>query len=371
MIANLLFDIRYAVRLFVKKPLVTSAVALSLGIGIGLNAALFTFLNTLLLHPLPGVRGSSFLVTVYSQKHGTGYYFPVSFPNYEDVRRYQTVFSELGAYQLIRVGLAGGGEAEQVTGEIVSANFFSLLGVKIAMGRNFLPEEEGLSGASPVVILSEVLWHRYFASDPRIIGRKVLLNGHPFTVVGVASGSFRGTNAMIAADLWVPFSMYRTVLFFPEFFEQRSSQSVQLLGRLKPGRTFTAAEAEMKTIATRLEREYSADNRGQTFVLMPMSQAAVSPDQRPVYVRAGSFLIAIAGLMLLLTCVNIANLLLTRTLARRPEFSIRFSVGADRRRLARQLLTENLLLSLLAGSFGLIVARWGRDLLWQFRPPAF
>jgi predicted permease len=368
---NLLSDLRYALRLFAKRPLTTLAVLSSLSLGIGLNTAIFTFLNALFLHPLPGISDPSSLITIYSRQNGAGYYFPVSFPNYLDVRRQPVGFSQLGAYQLIRVGLAGKGEAEQVTGEIVSANFFRLLGVRITLGRDFSPDEDAVSKVSPVVVLSQALWQRSFASSPNVLGHKLLLNGSPFVVIGIASGGFRGTNSMSAADLWVPLSTYRTVLYSSESFEQRSSQSLQLLGRLQRGQTFASVDAGMKIVAKRLERDYPTDNHGQTFALLPMTQAAVPPDQRPIYLRACTFLIAIAGAMLLLACVNIANLILVKTLGRGAEFAVRMSVGADRRRIVQQLIVENIILSLLAGALALLIGRWGRDLLWRFRPPAF
>jgi predicted permease len=361
-------DLRYAARLFARRPFAATAVALSLGLGIGLNSAVFSLLNALLLHPLPGVKEPSSVITVYRQKHGAGYYFPVSYPDFKAIRFETGAFSGLAAYQFIRVGVAGTGEAEQVTGEMVSANFFSLLGISMAKGRDFSSEEDNASSSIPVVILGQSLWRRRFAADPRIVGNTILINGHPFTVVGIVPAKFRGTNSLLPAELWVPLAAYRSVLFYPEFFTQRSSQSLQLLGRLKPGHSFAGAEVELKTIASRLEKEYPSDDRGQTFALMTMTQAAVTPDQRPIYIRGGALLAAVAGLILLLASVNTANFFIARTLEREQEFATRLALGADRRRLARQLIVESLFVAFLSGSVGFLWARLVRGFLWNLRP---
>lgn len=364
-------DLRYGSRALIGNPLFTAAVVLSLGLGIGLNTAVFSFLQSLFLDPVPGVVHPDRVVTVYNEKRGGDYFLPVSVPNYRDFREQCRSFSQLGAYQMVKVGLATGGRAEQVSGEMVTADFFALLGVRPRLGRGFLAAEDRGPGMHPVAILSHGLWRRRFAAAPDILGRKVLLNGHPFTVVGVAPESFRGTNSIVATDLWVPLAMYPAVYSFPDLIERRDGQAVQLLGRLRPGVTLAAARSEMKAVAARLEREYPKENEKLSVALFPMDEAAVPPNQRAVFVQAGLFLSLVAGLLLVLACFNVANLLLARTLARAREIAIRLSLGAGRGRLARQLLTESLLLALGSGAFGFLLALAGQGLLWKLRPPYF
>lgn len=364
-------DLQYSYRSLAGNMVFTLSVVLSLALGIGLNTTVFSFTNSLFLDSVPGVPHADRVLTVFNVKRGNDYFLPISVPNFRDFQTRSRSFSQLGAYQMVKVGLATRGEAEQVTAEMVSANFFGLLDVRPALGRGFLSAEDEAPGRHPVVILSYGLWQRRFAAAPDVLGLKVLLNGQPFTVVGVAPEGFRGTNSIVSAELWVPLTMYRTVYTFPDLIERRDGQVVQLLGRLRPGITLAAARGEMKAIAAGLEREYPKENEKLSVALFPMGEAAVSPNQRAVFVQAGAFLTAIAALLLVLACFNVANLLLARTLARGKEIAIRLSLGAHHGRLAQQLLTESLLLALISGACGFFLSLASQDLLWKLRPPYF
>jgi predicted permease len=374
---SLIQDLRYGFRMLLKSPGVTAVAVLSLALGIGANTTIFTLVNAVLLSPIPA-RDPARLMAVFTtdeKNRGAGFDFmQTSHPNFEDYRDHNTVFEGMAAHQFVGLSLSGGaGQPEQIAGEIVTGNYFSLLGVTPARGRAFLPEETKIPGAQTVVVLSHGLWARRFASDPEIVGKTMTLNGQPFTVIGVAPRGFQGINALGGPDLWVPTSLHRQVLsgFLAEGFPDRRALIFNIVGRLKPGVDLKQAEAELKTIAARLEKGYPEPNKGRSVVLFPASQATINPNQRRAFVVAGSVMMTVVGLVLLIACANVANLLLARATARRKEIAIRLSLGAGRGRLVRQLMTESILLSLLGGGAGLLLAVWGRDLLLASRPTQF
>lgn len=362
-------DLRYGARVLLRKPVFTISVVLSLTLAIGLNSAIFTIVDALLLRPLPGVREVGRLAAVYNLSESGPGYFPVSYANYKDFRARTSSFSGLAAGQGIRVALAAGDQAETVAGEMVTANYFDVLGARMALGRGFLPEEDTKPGGHPVVVIGHDLWSRRFASDSGALGRKIRLNGLPFTVIGVAERGFRGTSALGAPELWVPTMMYPTVFMVPELFEVRSAQTLQPVGRLRPGVSIETAEAEMRRLAANLEREFPDDNRGQSVTLVPLAQATIHPSRRQTFVRMGSTLMVVVVLLLLMACVNVVHLLLVRALSRGREFALRLSLGAERRHLIRQLLIEGFLLAFAGGAASLLFAHWTFELLWRFRPP--
>jgi macrolide transport system ATP-binding/permease protein len=367
-------DVRYATRLLVKSPAYTLAAALSLALGVGANTTIFTVLNSVLLHPL-AVREPSALVSVFTtDARNTGRlaaFLPTSWPNFQDYRDHSQSFEGLFVEQFVPLSVAHGGQAEQVFGEIVSGNFFSVLGVTPRLGRAFRAEEDGVSGAHPVVVLGDGFWKRELGADPGVVGRTITLNRQPFTVIGVAPEGFKGTNAIGAPAMWVPLAMHREVLsgFAAENFDSRRALLFNITGRLKSGIPLAQAEAEMKTLASQLEREYPVPNKGRSVVLVPLSQATINPGFRSQAVLGGAMLMAVVAFVLLIACANVANLLLARATTRRKEIAVRLSLGAGRGRLVRQLLTESLLLAGCGGLLGLIVATWGRNLLWAYRPP--
>jgi len=373
MTRHILPDVRYAVRRLVKSPGFTIAAVVSLALGIGANTTVFTLINAVFLHPLP-VEDPSRVVSVYTTDEknmgGLQNLMPLSFENYRDYRDRTDAFSALAATSGAGVSVAGReGEPERVFGLLVTGNYFDMLGVRFAHGRGFRAEEDAVPGADPIVVLSDRFWKRRFAGDPALVGTPIRLNGRSYTVVGVAPEGFRGTGALGGPDLFVPSMMHADILQNDQWFSERRALLFAVLGRLKPAVSRGQAEAAMKTVAARLEKEYPDANSKRGVRLIPLTESAINPNQRDLFVRAGGLLMTVVALVLLIACANIANLLLGRAAERKKEIAIRISLGASRGRLVSQLLTESVILSIFGGAAGLAVAAWGRDLLLSFRPP--
>ncbi len=374
--SNFLQDLRYGARLLLKSPGFTLVAALSLALGIGANTTIFTLINAVLLHPLP-VEDPSQLVSVWTADernagNGAFGFLQTSPLNYQDYRDKNEVFSGLAAHQGLPLNISGGtGDPQQIFGEIVTGNFFDVLGAKPLVGRGFLPEEDKTPGTALVTVLGYGEWQKRFGGDPGLVGRTITLNGQAFTVIGVMPKEFKGTNAIGAPALWVPYMTYpqTTSGFFRESIDSRRALVFNMTGRLKPGVTLQQAEANLKTIGSQLAREYPNDNHGRNVTLIPLAQATVNPGFRDTIVMAGGVLMTIVGLVLLIACANVANLLLARASVRQKEIAIRLSLGASRSRLILQLLTEGTLLALIGGAAGLLLAYWAQGLLWSFRPP--
>jgi predicted permease len=267
--------------------------------------------------------------------------------------------------------LSTGSEPEQIFVELVTGNYFDLLGIRPALGRFFLPEEGETWGKYPVAVMGHGLWARRFGSDPGVLGTTVRMNGSAFTVVGIAPEGFKGLSAIFGPDFWVPTMMYRQILpaQFQDWFERRRLLFISIAGRLEPDVSIEEAEANMKTIASALEQEYPEPNGGRSVVLLPLAEATIFPGIRGFLVLGGAVLMVVVGLVLLIACSNVANLLLARAAARRKEVAIRLAIGAGRSRLIGQLLTEATLLALMGGIVGLFIAYWGRSFIWSMRPP--
>jgi len=361
-----------------KSPGFTFVAVLSLALGIGANTAIFTIINAVFLHPLP-VEEPSRLAEMFTRDTltvDTNVNFqitPTSLPNYEDYRDQNTVFSGLALVTFpIPQNWGGQAEPKQLNASLVSGNFFDVLGVKAYLGRTFIADGDKKIGGNPEVVLSYALWTRQFGSNPNAIGQTIALNAIPYTVVGVAPAGFKGIVSLGRPDvLWIPITMRDYVLTgqLKALENNRRFRWTSIVGRLKPQVTVAEAQAAMKTIAAGLEKEYPRDNKGRTVELYPLNQSALGINQRAQFSLAGGVLMGVVGLVLLIACVNLANLLLAQAAKREKELSIRAAMGAGRFRLVRQLLTESTVLSLLGGLAGLLVAYWGRNVLWSFRPP--
>jgi len=347
-------------------------------LGIGANTAIFTIINAVFLHPLP-VEEPSRLVEVFTRDtltfnaNANFQLTGTSLPNYEDYRNQNNVFTGLATVTFpIPLNWGGQAEPQQLNASLASGNFFDVLGIKPYRGRTFIADGDKKVGGNPEVVLSYSLWARKFGSDDKFIGQTILLNGTPYTVVGIAPPSFKGIVSLGRPDLlWIPITMRDYVLTgqLKDWENNRRFRWLSIVGRLKPQLDLDQARAAMKTVAVSLEKEYPRDNKGRTVELFSLNESALGINQRKQFSLAGGVLMSVVGLVLLIACVNLANLLLAQASKREKELSIRAAMGAGRARLVRQLLTESTVLSLMGGLAGLLVAYWGRNLLWSFRPP--
>lgn len=372
---SLLGDLKYGIRTLIRQPAFTSVAVLSLALGIGANTAIFTVINAVFLHPL-AIEDPSSVAEVFTRDARTAQVgnfnlTPTSLQNFEDYRRQNAVFSGLAGYFQTGLQWTVKGGTEGLPGMMTTANYFDVLGVKPVLGRVFLPDED-VNAAVPVAVISHSVWTGRFGSDRSVIGRTMTLNGLPFTVIGVAPPGFKGTFSLAGPDrVWIPLGMRDQLLTgqVKTLSTNRRFRWVSIVGRLKPGVTLVQAEASMKVVAEALAKQYPEANAGRTVELASASQAALGINNRSQFVRAGAVLMAVVGLVLLIACVNLANLLLAQAARREKDLGVRAALGASRARLARQMLLESTILSLAGGAVGLVVAYWGRDALWAFRPP--
>ncbi len=366
---TLLQDLRYAARMLAKKPAFTLAAVLSLALGIGANTTIFSLVDALLLRSLP-VAEPERLVSIYTRDVKNPGFAALSHLNWRDYREQNRVFDGVLGYDWTAMSVATGKEPGLAFGQLVSGNYFDLLGIRAAHGRTFRPDEDGTPGGHPVTVVSHRFWQERLDSDAGAIGRTIRVNGSPYTVVGVTPAEFTGTDMGVQPALWIPMAMNRQIKPNDNinWYEERRGLFVNTIARLKPGVTLEQAQAELTAMARRLEQEYPKDNKGRSIELVPLSQATINPQARGGVIAASGLLMTVVALVLLIACANVANLLLARAQSRRREIAIRLSQGAGRRRLVRQLLTESLLLALLGGVFGLLVMVWASRALLAFLP---
>ena len=357
-------DIRYGVRMLAANPGFSTVAILSLAIGIGANTSIFSLADAMLLRPLPVAQPSGMVRVVSTSQ--TARYDKISYPDYLDFRDHAKSFSGMLGYKNIPVGFNPNPDApaKLMLGLAVTTNFFDVLGIRTALGRGFRADEDRL----PVVILADSVWDSQFGRDPSVIGRTVKLSKVDFTIIGVAPQSFPGLDRYAHESLYVPLGI--TPRFAPDekdLLGHRERLNLSVYGRLAPGRTASEAQAEMQTIARNLEQAYPDTNRGRSALAMPELQARMRVD--PDDALQTAIFLAIAGLVLLIACANVASLLLSRARARSREIAIRLAIGASRARLLRQLLTESLLLAFAGGVAGLGLALLGIRFFSAIRLP--
>ena len=353
-------DLRYAWRMLRRNRAFTSVAVVSLALGIGANTVVFSVLNSLLLRPL-AVANPDRVYFLQSARSSA-----MSYPNYRDLRDRNVTFAGLAAYRVLEAGIQGGGGAERAFGYLASGNYFDVLGVNPALGRFFDAEDDRKRGASPFVVLSYVCWQRRFHGDPAIAGKTIRINAQPYTVIGVAPRGFRGTELFYTPEFWAPMTMQRQLESFP-WLEERSDWVIWVAGRLKPGVTKERAEANLNALATGLAKEYPNVNDGWKLHLIKPGMMGEDL-QAPTRAFLGGVM-ALAALVLLAACANLGSLWAARSADRYREIAVRVSIGANRTRIVRQLLTETLLLAMVSSACSCALAVGILHLLSQWQLP--
>jgi predicted permease len=367
-------DLRYGVRMLVKGRGFTVTAILCLALGIGANTAIFSLASAVLWRPLPAASQPEQLVEIIRGDGMSGN--TLSYPDYLALRERNDTLAGLAISMLIELNLSYGRQSQMITGELVSGNYFDVLGVQPTLGRAFLPEEDRTLGTHPVVVLNHDFWQSQLGGDPELVGKTIRLNNQRYTVVGVAPPGFRGANAPFAPAVWLPVMMVEatmTVRQTPPPLNDRRHEFAAI-GRLKPGVSLAQAQAQLEMLNRQLElanplSAERAPSANQDRSLKLIRKQGLIVYLQPMAKTATALLSAVVGLVLLIACANVANLLLARAAARRKEIAVRLALGAGRTRLIRQLLTESLLLALLGAVAGLLIAFWINRALMALEPP--
>ncbi|MGH9742037.1 MAG: ABC transporter permease [Candidatus Acidiferrum sp.] len=368
---NLWKDLRYAFRMLLKSPGFTLIAMLALGLGIGANTAIFSVFNGMLWRPLP-VKDPQQLVVLVSNSHALEFPMNLSYPDLKDYRQLKAVFSDLAAYAPNPVNLGVQGRPERAWVEMVSGNYFSMLGLEAVRGRMFAPDEGWVPGKDPLIVLSYKFWQKRFGGDPAVIGQTVQLNQHPFTIIGVAPESYRGAYYFLEPDFYVPLTTMGLLdSTQADDLNRRGASFLRVLGRLQPGVTPAQAMAAAEPLDHRLAQEFPDSHKGLSLLVIPELKARPEPGLVAGFMSTAAIaFMLLVGLVLLIACANVANLILARANGRRKEFATRTALGASRGRMIRQLMTETVLLSVFGGILGLVIARWADLALMSIHIPS-
>ena len=363
-----LLDLRHAVRILRRSPALTLSALIVLALGIGVNTAVFDLVYTLLFAPPPFSHSSELVQIVSQDTKNPKLYRGFSYPTYRDLREQPGVFMDAMAFDLAVIGLGQKGDARRALACTVSSNYFSVLDVPLARGRSFTPEEETPGRRASVAIVSYAYWQTH-ALDAATLGSQVLIQGHPFTIVGIAPQGFTGTTPVFSVDVWTPLSAYDQMTNDSEpdgrnLLADRAGQQLKVIGRLRPGLTAAGARPALAGLASNLESAFPIEQKDQTFTTTPVARFSVSP--APVnengLVKLGLLLLGMSAVVLLVACLNLANMLLARGMARRKEIAIRLAIGGSRSQIVRQLLIEGFVLALGGGAAGLTLGVWSARL---------
>jgi macrolide transport system ATP-binding/permease protein len=365
-------DIRFAFRSLRSRPLFTCVAVVTLGLGIGANTTVFSVVNAILLSGVP-LRAPEELVEVYTSEEQDGYPYSVSsYPDYADLRERTDLFSGVGAFEAFFSRLETDDATEAVWGEVTSFNLFALLGLEPALGRYFVPEEGQTIGTHPVAVLGYNFWQQRYGSDSSVVGQTIRLGGLSYTVVGVASEKLQSFTAPgFSMDMWIPYMMLPSLPSSGnrELLTARNNRSIFIKARLRPDVDIDQARAALGTLSAQLQQAYPDEWDGREFNLLPTEDVAIHPLVDTVLYSVAGMLLTVVGLVLLIACTNLAGLLVARAADRKKEIAIRLALGARRSQLVRQFLTETVLLSLIGGCAGLLLAHWLLRLLVGFQPP--
>ena len=362
-------DLRFAFRMLIKSPGFTLIAVLALGLGIGANTAIFSVFNGMLWRPLP-VKDPQQLVAVAIKSRTVDFPLNLSYPDFLDFRQLKTVFSDLLVYTPSPVSVEADGRPERAWVEMVSGNYFSMLGLEAVRGRTFAPNEGWVLGKDPLIVLGYKYWRRRFGGDASVIGRAVQVNNHPFTIIGIAPERYRGAYYFLEPDFYLPLTTIN--LLDPaaaDYLNKRDDTGLRVLGRLQPGVTPAQAMAAAEPIEQRLAKEFPDSHKDSSLLVLPELGARPEPGLGGFMSTAVIVFMLLVGLVLLIACANVANLILARANARRKEIATRTALGASRWRMMRQLLTESILLALCGGIAGLLFARWAAMALMSIRIP--
>ena len=378
MLSSLLVDVRHALRGMLKNPGFTLVAVASLSLGIGLNTAVFTVVDEVLYRPLP-VRDPGSLAAVFTTEADGEINGTTSWPDFIDLRGANTVFGELVGHSLMMAAVGTRGDNRLMMGEVVTANYFDALGVAPRLGRGFRPDEELGEGANPVVVLSHELWQQAFGGRPAVLGETIVIRNRPYTIVGVAPEGFAGLTPGLGAGLWIPVSMVADVepITLNDVgpspgntrLERRGHRWLFVLGRLRPGLAPDAADANLDAIMARLAEAYPVSNKARSARVVPASTIRIHPLVDDSLRPGGLVLLGAVSLVLLVACGNLASMLLARGVSRSRELALRSALGADRRRLIRQMLVENVVLALAGGAVGVVLGAWALRWLVSIETP--